>query len=80
MVSEKGVSKMDGEERGSWTTAERYIASRLDRIEGELQDHGEKIYHIHGEVSGLRVRASVFGVFGGFLAALLSVIGMGVKH
>jgi hypothetical protein len=68
------------EERNSWSTAERYIAGRLDRLETQLEVHGEKIYDIHGEVSGLRVRASIFGLFGGMVAALFSYVGLGVKH
>jgi hypothetical protein len=72
---------MTQQDRESWTTAERYIAGRLDRIEAQLTDHGQKIYHINGEVSGLRVRASVFGsVFGllaGLVTTLLSAVGIG---
>lgn len=60
--------------------AERYIAGRLDRMESQLKDHGEKLYAINGEVSGLRVRASIFGIFGGVIAAFFSVLGLGVKH
>ena len=66
----------DDTQRESWTTAERYIAGRLDRIESELKNQGEKLYSINGEVSGLRVRASVFGLFGGVVASLLSMIGL----
>jgi hypothetical protein len=70
-----------GDERNSWSVAERYIAGRLDRLETQLEDHGDKLYHINGEVSGLRVRASIFGVFGGVIAAFFSLMGMGgVKH
>lgn len=62
--------------RDSWTTAERYIAGRLDRMETELRDQGDKLYQIHGEVSGLRARSSIFGVFGGLIVALAARFGM----
>ncbi len=70
----------DETQRESWTTAERYIAGRLDRIEAELKDQGDKLYSINGEVSGLRVRASLFGslfgLLGGVLGTLLSIFGV----
>jgi hypothetical protein len=69
------------QDRESWTTAERYIAGRLDRIDAQLTDQGNKIYQINGEVSGLRTRASiyggVFGVLTGIITALLSAMGIG---
>lgn len=65
-------------EMSGWTVAERYIADRLERIDAKLDDHAAKLYQIHGETSALKTRASIFGIFGGFLAALLSMLGL--KH
>jgi len=51
------------------------ILERLERIENKQDAHGEKLFAMHGEVSGLKVRASIFGVIGGLIVALLARLG-----
>lgn len=69
---------MNQPDMASWSIAERYMVDRMDRMEQKLDLNSEKLYEIHGETSALKVRASVFGLFGGFLAALLSLFG--IRH
>jgi hypothetical protein len=45
-----------------------FIISRLDRIEMKVDDQGEKLYDIHGEVSGLKVRTSFIAVIAGTIS------------
>jgi len=53
------------------------IIERLERIEDKQDAQGEKIYEMHGKVSKLETRASIFGVIGGLIAAVLAKAGMG---
>lgn len=52
------------------------ILQRLERIETKQDQHGEKLFEMHGEVSGLKVRSSIFGLVGGLIVALLAKIGL----
>jgi hypothetical protein len=56
-------------------TKEDLILERLERIENKQDVHGEKLFEMHGEVSGLKVRASIFGLLGGLIVALLARLG-----
>jgi hypothetical protein len=58
-------------------TTTELILDQLKDIRETQKTHGEKLYDIHGEVSGLKVRASIFGIIGGVIAALLSKFGLG---
>jgi len=57
-----GPTKIDG------------IIERLDRIEQKQDAQGEKIYDMHGKVSRLEVKSSIFGMIGGAVVALLAYL------
>ena len=59
----------DSLNRSDW---QQLIIAQLDRIEARQVLDGEKLYDMHGTVAGLKVRSSIFGLFGGLLAAVLA--------
>ena len=63
------ISANDSLNRSDW---QHLIIAQLDRIEARLEADGVKLYEMHGEVSGLKVRSSIFGLIGGLIVALLA--------
>lgn len=59
--------------RADW---QHLLVSQLERIEAQQVLDSGRIYEMHGEVSGLKVRSSIFGVLGGLISALLMRFGM----
>ncbi len=66
------------------TNWQHEVTNQLYRIESEQVSQreeqklqGERIFKIHGDVSGLKARSAVFGVVGGFFAAVLAKISLG---
>lgn len=51
-----------------------YIIDTLNDIKAEQTRQGDKIYDIHGKVSGLEVKSSIFGVLGGALVTLVAYL------
>jgi hypothetical protein len=63
----------DALNRSDW---QHLVISQLDRIEARQVEDGKKIYDLHGAVSGLKVRSSIFGLIGGLIVALLARLGI----
>jgi hypothetical protein len=53
------------------------IEQRCERMEGKMDDHGEKLYEMHGEVSGLKVRTGLIAGISGLITAVLARVGFG---
>lgn len=51
-----------------------FIVDSLKRIETNQVAQGEKIYDMHGKVSQLEVKASIFGMIGGVIVAVVAAL------
>ncbi len=68
------LHETESPDMSAWSTAERFIVARLDRLEGKQDAQTIQITEINGKVSGLEVKSSIFGVAGGFLATILAFL------
>lgn len=73
---EEAFSRMAQSESFGRADWQHLLIAQMDRIEAQQVLDGTRIYEIHGEVSGLKVRASIFGVLGGLIVALAARFGM----
>lgn len=63
----------DSLNRSDW---QHLVIAQLDRIEARQVAADEKLYDLHGTVSGLKVRSSIFGLLGGLIVAALARFGL----
>ena len=49
-----------------------HVLEELREIKETQKDHGEKLYDMHGKVSKLEVKSSIFGMLGGLIVAVLA--------
>jgi hypothetical protein len=48
------------------------LIEEVREIKATQKDHGEKLYDMHGKVSKLEVKSSIFGMLGGLVVAFLA--------